>query len=277
MSALNHMYVRFWGVRGSIPVSNAHYIRYGGNTSCVEVRCGEAVFVFDAGSGIRGLGAALFEEGCTEVDLFLSHSHIDHILGLPFFPLAYQNGNTLRVWSGHQPADGSTEEAVRHLMSAPLFPVSPEIFSAHVAFFDFQAGETLNPKPGIVIHTAPLRHPDGATGYRVEYAGKSICYITDTEHEPGMQDENIIGLIEGADIVIYDAMFTDAEFPHYRGWGHSTFEEGARLCRASGVKTYVIFHHAPKRDDEALSRIEGAARRLFAGAVVAREGLTLSP
>ena len=92
-----------------------------------------------------------------------------------------------------------------------------------------------------------------------------------------MQDENVIGLIEGADIVIYDAMFTDAEFSRYRGWGHSTFEEGARLCRVSGVKTYVIFHHAPKRDDEALSRIEGAARRLFAGAIVAREGLTLSP
>ena len=277
MSALNHMYVRFWGVRGSIPVSGPGYVHYGGNTSCVEVRCGETVLVLDAGSGLRELGAALVEEGCTEVDLLLSHTHVDHVLGLPFFPFAFQGGNTLRLWSGHQPAGGTTEGGIRHLMSAPLFPVTPGIFSADVAFLDFRAGETLNPKPGIAIRTAPLRHPGGATGYRIDYEGKSICYVTDTEHEPGRQDENVVGLIEGADIVIYDAMFTDDELPRHRGWGHSTWEEGARLCRTAGVKTYAIFHHAPERDDEALRGIEAAARRMFAGSVVAREGLTLSP
>ena len=213
MSASNHMYVRFRGVRGSIPVSGPRYAHYGGNTSCVEVRCGEVVLVLDAGSGLRELGAALVEEGCTEADLFLSHTHVDHVLGLPFFPFAFQGGNTLRLWSGHQPAVGTTEGAIRHLMSAPLFPVPPEIFSADVAFLDFRAGETLNPKPGIAIRTAPLRHPGGATGYRIEYEGNSICYVTDTEHEPGARDENVVGLIEGADIVIYDAMFTTASSP----------------------------------------------------------------
>lgn len=277
MSASNHMYVRFWGVRGSIPVSDPRYIHYGGNTSCIELRCGETALVFDAGTGLRGLGAALVEEGCTEVDLFLSHTHVDHVLGLPFFPFADRSGNTLRLWSGHQPASGATERAIRHLMSAPLFPVPPEVLAADIAFRDFRAGETLTPKPGIAIRTAPLRHPGGATGYRIEYDGHSICYVTDTEHEPGRQDENVVGLIEGADIVVYDAMFTDDELPRHRGWGHSTWEEGARLCRAAGVKTYVIFHHAPERDDEALRGIEAAARRMFAGSVVAREGLTLSP
>ena len=271
------MFVRFWGVRGSIPVSGPRYVHFGGNTSSVEVRCRDMVFVFDAGSGLRELGATLVDEGCTEVDLFLSHTHVDHVLGLPFFPFAFRGGNTLRLWSGHQMAGGNTEGAIRHLMSAPLYPVPPEIFTANVTFLDFEVGETLTPRPGIEIHTAPLRHPGGATGYRIEYRGNSICYVTDTEHEPGTDDENVVRLIEGADIVIYDAMFTEAELPRHRGWGHSTWEAGARLCRAAGVKTYVLFHHAPERDDEALREIEAAARRMFAGSVMACEGLVLSP
>lgn len=156
-----HMYVRFWGVRGSLPASDPGYGHYGDNTSCVEVRCGETVLVSDAGSGLRELGAALVEEGCTEADLFLSHMHVDHVLGLPFFPFAFQGGNTLRLWSVHQPAVGTTEGAIRHLMSPPLFPVPPEIFTTDIAFLDFRAGETLNPEPGIAIRTAPLRHPGG--------------------------------------------------------------------------------------------------------------------
>ena len=141
------MFVRFWGVRGSIPVSGPRYVHYGGNTSSVEVRCREMVLLFDAGSGLRELGATLVDEGCTEVDLFLSHTHVDHVLGLPFFPFAFRGGNTLRLWSGHQMADGNTEEAIRHLMSAPLYPVPPEIFTANVTFLDFEVGETLTQGP----------------------------------------------------------------------------------------------------------------------------------
>ena len=277
MTAPHHMRVRFWGVRGSIPVPDSLCRRYGGNTPCVEVRCGDTVLVLDAGSGLRGLGAALVEEGCEEVDLFLSHSHVDHVLGLPFFEFAHRRGNTLRLWSGHQPAGGTTEGAVRRLMSPPLFPTSLEIFGAHVACLDFRAGETLSPKHDIGVRTAPLRHPGGATGYRIEYRGRSVCYVTDTEHEPGRQDDSVLALIDRADIVIYDATFTDEELPRFRGWGHSTWQEGARLCRTAEVRQYVMFHHAPDRDDEALRRIEIAAGRMFAGALAAREGLTLSP
>ena len=275
------MYARFWGVRGSVPVSGARYGRYGGNTSCVEVRCGGTVLVFDAGSGLRELGQALAREGCADLDLFLSHSHVDHVIGFPFFAFAFRGGNRLRVWSGHQGEGGTTEGAVRHLMSAPLFPITPDLFPAEVSFHDFRAGGRpggeLLAKRGISIRTAPLRHPNGAVGYRVEYGGRSICYVTDTEHEPGAPDENVLALAAGADVMIYDAMFTDEELPRHRGWGHSTWEEGARLCRAAGVATYAIFHHAPERDDEALDRIGAAARRLFPGSVVAREGMVLRP
>ena len=148
------------------------------------------MLVSDAGSGLRELGAALVEEGCTEADLFLSHMHVDHVLGLPFFPFAFQSGNTLRLWSVHQPAVGTTEGAIRHL-SPPLFPVPPEIFTTDIA--DFRAGRC---EPGIAIRTAPLRHPGGD---RLEYEGS--CYVTDTEHEP-RRDGNVVGLIEGAEIFV---------------------------------------------------------------------------
>ena len=234
------------------------------------------MLVLDAGSGLRGLGATIVEEGCDEIDLFLSHSHVDHVMGLPFFEFAYRRGKALRLWSGHQAEGGTTEGAVRHLMSAPLFPTRPEIFDADVAYRDFRPGETLRPRLGIGIRTAPLCHPGGATAYRIEYHGRSVCYVTDTEHDPAGQDERVLGLIDRADIVIYDAMFTDEEFPRYRGWGHSTWQEGARLCRAAEARQYVIFHHAPDRHDEALRRIETAAGRMLRGSIVAREGLTLS-
>ena len=274
----DEMYARFWGVRGSIPVSDPRCARYGGNTSCVEVRCGGSVLVFDAGTGLRPLGAALVREGREDLDLFLSHGHIDHVVGLPFFAFAYQSGNSLRVWSGHQaPGSGTTESTVRSLMSSPLLPITPDIFSAEVSFRDFSAGDDIAPPCGVSIRTARLRHPGGATGYRVEHGGRSICYVTDTEHDPEAPDENILALAEGADVLIYDAMFTDEELPRHRGWGHSTWEEGARLCRAAGVGTYAIFHHAPERDDGALDRIGDAAVRVFPGSLVAREGMVLTP
>ena len=272
------MYARFWGVRGSIPVSDPRFARYGGNTSCVEVRCGGAVLVFDAGTGVRAFGRTLADEGCGRLDLFLSHGHVDHVIGLPFFGFAYRAGNSLRIWSGHQaPEEGTTESSVRSLMSSPLLPISPDVFPAEVSFRDFSGGDTLAPAAGITVRTARLNHPGGATGYRVEHGGRSICYVTDTEHDPDSPDENILGLVEGADILIYDAMFTDEELPRHRGWGHSTWEEGARICDAAGVATYAIFHHAPDRDDDALDRIGSAAKRLFPGSVVASEGLVLAP
>ena len=277
-AARDEMYARFWGVRGSIPISDPRCARYGGNTSCVEVRCGDSALVFDAGTGLRPLGAALVREGREDLDLFLTHGHIDHVIGLPFFAFAYRSENTLRVWSGHQPpGSGTTESAVRSLMSSPLLPITPDVFPSDVSFRDFSAGDDLVTPGGVSIRTARLRHPGGATGYRVEYGGRSICYVTDTEHDPEVPDENILALAQGADVLIYDAMFTDEEFPRHRGWGHSTWEEGARLCRAAGVRTYVIFHHAPERDDEALDRIGAAAGRMFPGAVVAREGMVLTP
>jgi phosphoribosyl 1,2-cyclic phosphodiesterase len=129
----------------------------------------------------------------------------------------------------------------------------------------------------VTLRTAPLNHPNRATGYRIEYQGKSICYVTDTEHVPGAPDANVLSLIDGADLVIYDSTYTDEEYPRFKGWGHSTWQEGARLCDAAKAKRLVIFHHDPAHDDAFMDGIAADAERVRPGTVVAREGLTLSP
>ncbi|MFZ5791376.1 MAG: MBL fold metallo-hydrolase [Pseudomonadota bacterium] len=277
MAEAEEFYVRFWGVRGSIACAGHDFERYGGNTSCVEVRCGRRVLVFDAGTGIRALGAALKAEEPVDLDLFLSHSHFDHIVGIPFFSCLFKAENKVRLWAGHLLPERTLKDVLGKMMAAPLFPVPPEIFAAQTSFLDFRAGESFEPRPGIRLVTAPLNHPNHATGYRVEFAGKSICYVTDTEHKPGQPDPHVLGLIRGADIVVYDATYTDEEFPCYVGWGHSTWQEGVRLADAAGAKRLVIFHHDPSHDDDAMDRIAEAAEKARPGTLVAREGLTLGP
>lgn len=277
MAETEEFYVRFWGVRGSIACAGHDFERYGGNTSCVEIRCGGRVLVFDAGTGIRALGAALKAEEPVDLDLFLSHSHFDHIVGIPFFGCLFKAENKVRLWAGHLLPERTLKDMLDKMMAAPLFPVPPEIFAAQASYLDFRAGESFEPRPGIRIVTAPLNHPNHATGYRIEFAGKSICYVTDTEHKPGQPDQHVLDLIRGADIAIYDATYTDEEYPRYIGWGHSTWQEGVRLAEAAGVKRLVIFHHDPGHDDDAMDRIAEAAEKARPGTLVAREGLTLRP
>jgi phosphoribosyl 1,2-cyclic phosphodiesterase len=138
---------------------------------------------------------------------------------------------------------GGIQEILATQMHTPMFPVPLGAMRARLEFEDFTSGETFFLAPGIKVRTCALNHPNGATAYRVDYEGKSACYVTDTEHVPGHPSAAILGLIEGADLVIYDSTYTDAEFPAKVGWGHSTWQEGVRLCRAANVKRMAIFHH----------------------------------
>ena len=277
MAEHSEFIVRFWGVRGSIACPGESHRRYGGNTSCLEVRCGEHLLVFDAGTGLRLLGEHLGGRVASSGDLFLTHTHLDHIVGLPFFGPLYCPETRFRLWAGHLQPDLTLHQAMSQFMMAPLFPVPPEIFAGKITFHDFSAGETLEPQPNVRLRTAALNHPNHATGYRIEFDDRSVCYVTDTEHVPGQPDENILGLIEGADILIYDSSFTDDEFPGYQNWGHSTWQEGVRLAERAGVKLLVIFHHDPTHDDAFMDQVARDAEEARPGTLVAREGMVLSP
>lgn len=269
------MSVRFWGVRGSIACPGADTVKYGGNTSCVEMRCGGQLLVFDAGSGLRALGHALAVEGKpVDVDLFCSHTHFDHICGFPFFAPAYASDSKIRVWGGHS-AGRDIGEIFRTAMSDPYFPDVTGELSPGIEFRNFACGETLTPRPGISIRTGPLNHPGGAVGYRVEWKGKAAAYVTDTEHPERGLDENVFALMAGAEIAIYDANYTKADYPPHAGWGHSTWEEAVRIADQAKVKTLVLFHHDPARTDAMLDEIAAEAAAARTGTIVAREGLTL--
>lgn len=270
--------MRFWGTRGSIACSGADTLRYGGNTSCLEVRCGERLLILDAGTGMRYLGNALSEQGGRiDADLLLTHTHYDHIGGLPFFRPMFVPENCFRVWAGHLLPDYTVHQALDDMMVAPLFPVPLGILRAQIEFNDFHAGESLALGDDIEVRTAALNHPNGATGYCIGFGGKSICYVTDTEQLNDGLDQNVLGLAQGADIFIYDCSFTAEEYPDRVGWGHSTWQEGVRLSEAAGVGTFVVFHHDPDHDDAFMDEVSRQVLARRPASVVARDGMVLTP
>ena len=267
--------VRFWGVRGSVPVSGDEYRRFGGNTACIEVRCGARAILFDAGSGIRPAGAALHGEGMRDFDVLLTHCHLDHVVGLPFFFPLYCSTSHATIWSGHLAGRMTTREIVAGILQPPWFPIDPEGCRAALDYRDFKAGDVLHPRDGITVRTGKLNHPDGCIGYRLEFDGRSVAFISDTEHHPGELDGNVLELIRDADLVIYDSAYTDAEMEDHKGFGHSSWQQGVRLCKSAGAKRLALFHHDPARTDTAMEEIETAAKREFANAFAARDGMSV--
>lgn len=268
--------VKFWGVRGSIACPTPRHIGFGGNTSCIEVAAGGERLILDAGTGIRNLGTWLLRKEVDYANILLSHTHWDHINGFPFFTPAFIKGREFNIMAGHIQELGGIKKVLGGQMAQPFFPVPLEAMQATMTFEDFNAGDTWEVRNGVRIRTAPLNHPNGATGYRIEYKGKSMCYVTDTEHIPGKPDETVLGLIEGSDLVVYDCTYTEEEFVHKVGWGHSTWEEGVRLCRAANVKMMAIFHHDPEHEDKFMEALEIKARDVWSGAVVAREHMRIN-
>ena len=272
--------VTFWGVRGTIPCPIASHMGFGGNTSCVEVRAGASRIVFDAGTGLRLLGKRFQADGVERATLLLSHTHLDHISGFPFFGPAFQPGFSFRVMAGHLGNGGrdatDSRSVLARQMERPLVPVPLQTMGCSISFEDFSPGEGFTLEEGVRVRTAPLNHPDGATGYVVEHAGRSVAYVTDTEHHPGRLDDNILALVDGVDLLILDTTYTDAEYTARVGWGHSTWQEGVKLADAAKVGRLVLFHHEPDHDDLTMAAIEAEAAVARPGTFAAREGATVT-
>jgi phosphoribosyl 1,2-cyclic phosphodiesterase len=267
--------VKFWGVRGSVPVSGPDFARFGGNTPCIEVRCGSNRLLFDAGSGIREAGLDMLADQTTDVDLFFTHSHYDHIIGLPFFKPIYNPAITVNIWSGHLAGQITTQQLVKQFISPPFFPVRLDICKASLAFHDFRAGDILTPRPGISIRTFTLNHPGGCIGYRIEWGGRSLALVFDIEHQPGVLDPTALELMTNADLAVYDSAFTESEMDRYRGFGHSTWEQGVKLALQAGTKRLVLFHHSPSRTDSEMALLERLAQEAFPNSRAASDGMLL--
>lgn len=272
-------HVRFWGVRGSIPVPGPKTQRYGGNTPCVEVRCGDELFIFDLGTGVRVLGDELLATGGpTRASIFLSHYHYDHLQGLPFFTPIFIPKFAFTVYGA--PRDGKgVKEVLAGQMVQPYFPVTAEqVFKAQMTYRDLNAGQTLELGPAR-IHTLDLNHPGGNLGYRVECNGKSVVYATDVEH--GCEkDQQLVEFARDADVLIIDAMYTEDEYRGRKGaakigWGHSTWESAVETANASKVKKLVLFHHDTSRDDAAMDEFVERVRKHRPDVIAAIETETI--
>ncbi|GAB6053270.1 MBL fold metallo-hydrolase [Magnetospira thiophila] len=262
------MRIKFWGTRGSIACPSPNHMRYGGNTSCLEVETGDHLVILDAGTGIRPLGTELLKRGVGAAHILLTHTHWDHINGFPFFAPAYVPSGKFHVLAGHLTGQGGIEHVFDRQMADPTFPVPLAAMQSNPKFEDFKAGDRFELVPGVAVRTCPLNHPNGATAYRIDHAGKSLCYITDTEHVPGVHDQHILDLIEGADLVVYDSTYTEAEFPTKVGWGHSTWNEGMALCKLAGARKLGIFHHDPGHEDDFMDKLSAEANAAWPDHVV---------
>jgi phosphoribosyl 1,2-cyclic phosphodiesterase len=261
--------VTFLGVRGSRPTPVANNLEFGGNTSCLQIRSRrDTRLLIDAGSGISD---ADVPGGCDRFDLLITHFHADHIHGLPFFPPLFTTGRHLTIRSGSTP--DAAREALEAQISRPYFPAEEFVLAT-------RAYEQVDHRPftlgDVTVHSFPLNHPQGAWGYRLESEGAVIVHASDVEHGHPQLDSVLRDYARGADILIYDAQYTEAEYRAKRGWGHSTWMEATRVARDAGVTQLVLFHHDPAHDDDTMRGIVAEAREHFENTDAAREGRTLT-
>jgi len=265
---------RFWGVRGSVPTMGKDRQRFGGNTPCVEVNAGgDEVVILDAGTGIRALGRdiALRAKQPRAIHIFFTHFHWDHIQGLPYFAPLFAADARIIFHSAHAPHH--LQQVLSRLMLPPYFPLAFEQLEGSIEFrpISSQAEDVA----GVAIRCFPLHHPQGAVGYHIAHAGRSVVYATDHEHGDAAIDGGLRKVATDADILIYDSQYTEAEYQARKGWGHSTWLEATKVARDAGIKQLVLFHHDPDHDDAAVAVMEADAQREFKNTDAAFEGMSL--
>ena len=273
------MRVKFWGVRGSTPTPQAENMRYGGNTSCVEVRVGEQLYVFDCGTGFRVLGQQLRDEfGEKKLPLsahvFVSHFHWDHIQGIPFFGPLYDRADSQFLFHCSS-RTRSLKQVMDEQMASPYFPVNLSQMQAQQKFYDIDSGR-LNLEDGVQIQTSWLNHPQGCMGFRMETKDGVLVYATDNEPGDAAFDKSVRKLAEGADVLIYDAQYLPEEYAaEKRGWGHSHWREAVNVVMESGAKELVLFHHDPDHTDVIIDKIVHDARNYYPKVRAAAEGMEI--
>jgi phosphoribosyl 1,2-cyclic phosphodiesterase len=276
--------LKIWGCRGSVPTPGAETVRYGGNTSCVEVALEDGgVLVLDAGTGIRCLGSDLLKRGVYRFHLLLTHLHLDHLEGLRFFGPLWDERVTLDIWGPASPVS-SLRERIARSFSPPLFPRELRDAPARVTFHDVpREGWTID---GVRLTADLVVHPGPTVGYRIETGNASFAYLPD--HEPalagpiaGRPRDWLSGgsVAEGVDMLLHDAQYSEDEYVQRVGWGHSSVADAVAFSRAVEAERLLLFHHEPLHDDGSLDVLEDRARELAGsnglGPTLAREGMVV--
>jgi phosphoribosyl 1,2-cyclic phosphodiesterase len=272
------VHVRIWGARGSLASPGADTVRYGGNTSCIEVRPADrSLVVLDAGTGIRKLGLALDGSTPPRIDLLLSHLHLDHLEGLGFFAPLWDPRTELHIWGPPSPVRSLSDRVAQYL-SPPLFPVRLAEVPARIRLHD--APEDPWALGSATLRAAAIVHRGPTVGYRIEEGGRSLAYLTD--HEPARTAElpsippgwiSGFEIASGADVLIHDCQYTEEEYAARAGFGHSSARHVADFARIAGVRRLLLFHHDPNHDDDELEALRDRVRELWDGDVeLAREG-----
>jgi phosphoribosyl 1,2-cyclic phosphodiesterase len=278
------MRLTIWGCRGSVPTPGAETVRYGGNTSCVEVALEDgAVLVLDAGTGITRLGRELLNRGVRRLHLLLTHLHLDHLEGLRFFGPLWDQRVTVDIWGPPSPVS-SLEDRIARSFSPPLFPIELRDVPAQVSFHDVpQEPWTID---GASLEASLVVHPGPTVGYRIETGNASFAYLPD--HEPALVGSiadrprdwiSGAAIAESVDLLLHDAQYFEDEYEERIGWGHSSVADAVAFADAVGARRLVLFHHEPLHSDGSLDRLEAHARALAgqngAGPTLAREGMVV--
>lgn len=267
------MQVRFWGVRGSVPVCGPSSLRTGGNTSCLELTYEGARIVIDGGTGLKMLGDAL-GFAPLRLHVLFTHTHWDHIQGIPFFGPAYHPGSQLTL-VGATRESGTLAEVLATQMRPPTFPIHMRELPARVSYEPHDEHDVYEIGP-FRVSSIDLQHPDGVRAYRVEAGGRSVVHATDVEHGEQL-DLRLVRFAEGADLLVHDAQYTRDEYrgiggPSRKGWGHATWNDAVEVARAAGVRRLALFHHDPNRADDRVEALEALAQAELPSAFAAREG-----
>jgi phosphoribosyl 1,2-cyclic phosphodiesterase len=270
------MRIKFWGVRGSTPTPQPENLRYGGNTSCVEVRVGDMLYIFDCGTGFRALGQQLLHEFVDRpiaAHVFVSHFHWDHIQGFPFFrPLYDKPQDHFMLHSSSR--NRSLKQVMEEQMAAPYFPVELGEMRAHREFYEIEEGRVTF--DNVTVQTMWLNHPQGCMGFRLETKDGVFVYATDNEPGDPVFDKSVRKLAAGADVLVYDAQYLPEEYEaRRRGWGHSHWREAINVVMESGAKDLVLFHHDPDHSDVCIDKVVKEARNYYPRVRAAAEGMEI--
>ncbi len=269
------MRIKFWGVRGSTPTPHPENMRYGGNTSCVEVRLGDSIYIFDCGTGFRALGQHLMREFAGKplvAHVFVSHFHWDHIQGFPFFTPLYQHTNRFMFHCSSRTR--RLQRVMEEQMAPPYFPVGLTEMQAPREFYDIEEGRLS--LDDMMVQTTWLNHPQGCMGFRLETKEGVLVYATDNEPGEPVFDRNVRKLAAGADVLIYDAQYLPDEYQaRRRGWGHSHWREAVNVVMESGAKELVLYHHDPAHDDACIDNVVKEASNYYAKVRAAAEGMEI--